>query len=476
MNWIERRFSSPGGAGLSPVRIRVPTTPAGLSSGGATSADFWNRSIDAWVALIIDGAQQPDCPTVPMPGGHGTLHTDGRAELCISYLFGIPPELRAHVVLHLLGAPAPASGEENGTREGYHAHAFRVAAAVWIEQHPVSVDGIDAGSRVVAGDRWMLVLAALYDVAGLGSRSGEHYRAAVRRCSGAAPIRSVALSSRSGFGEPGRQGAQRSTAAQWESAAQTLRRGGAEADRLLAGLVLRVVCSRLFVVLARRPKRTNAFFLQIGAWLRDALATPQTVAGPNACFGMALTAIEPMLRALLQTRPFGETGEIDCGEAYPAAFRPYRGGSGVRLARALRQIDHDLHPEVTRAWQLGALIADRVLDPIEIVCRSNRPQRRHGDWLDHMAYWNLESLMRQTVNQMSWGGADKLPSSSTRLQIQSFAREVKTSSQSEQLERTARAVHQAVESAPPRHGAPPANCGLCGSRVRDRGRATSLRD
>lgn len=476
MNWIERRLTSPGAAGLASVRIRVPPTPeAHAVLGSDAAAAFWNRAIDEWVSLLSNGAELPDRPTVPMPGGHGTLHTEGRADLCVSYLFARSPALRAHVVLHLLGAPAHHPPGGRGTREGYQAHAFRLAAAVWIEQHPIAVDGVDAGSQVVAGDRWMLLLAALYDLARLGLRSSEHYRAAVERCSHAVPIQPVVLRSRAGYGENGRQGAQRSRPEQWEHAGATLRAGATKADRLLAGLVLRVICSRLHVVLAGRPKRTNTFFVQLGAWLRDALQSTESAFRPDAqdCTGPDLRELESTALALLEMRPFGGSDDIDCGDGYPAEFRPYRGGSGVRLAKILRRLDPDVHAAVTRSHKLGAVIADRALDPIEIVFRGNRVQREPGDWLDHAAYWNLESLMRQSVNQMGWGDAEALPSSASRLQIQSFTREVKTQTRSEAQERTALAVREALKGAPPGCQADHIGCALCAVRVREPGRSTT---
>lgn len=463
MNWIERKLTSPGTDGLKPERVRVP--PARdvlLALDDAGRASFWSRAIDAYVQRIVDGSRLPERPTTPMPGGHGTLYTDARHSLCTSYLYDRSPQERAHVVLNLLGAPV----EDEQTREGYQAHAWRIAAAVWVVQNPVVVDGVEVGSQVLPSDRWMLVLAALYDVARRGVDSYSIYRTAVDRCNRTAPILSDAWASRAGYGHGGRQDIQRSRPEQWQQASASLAEGGPSADRLLAGLVLREICARLYVALSQRPKRTNTFFLQMAAWLKEASQAKPSSVGSNgdACAGAHQQALARLLPTLLEMRPFGGTGDADCGEAYPAEFRPYRGGSGVRLARMLRRLTPDVHGLVAQAHQLGVLIADRVMDPMLVVYRGDSWRRQEGDWIDHAAYWNLDSLMRQSVTQMGWSSPTPLPPSASRLQIQSFAREAKTSNRPDTHERTALAVQTALKGAPPSHRAEPSWCALCTTR------------
>lgn len=424
MQRIERKLScaaihrTPGGGRQRAteertVTVYVPTRRADRQDAipekktAAYWTTYWNAVIDR-IVTTLSTPDRPDLPTVPMSGGWGILHLEARSRLGQEYLLDISPPRRAYAMLRILDGHAidrmgvdtgpQKTVEAKGTkrlRDNFHVKEFRLAAAVWFEQFPIRLDESDATDialDVAIDERWSLMLAALLSLAASATGAGHEpdpealYQNAASRFLPKAKsldreeLAGVALSSALGRKVAARD--PRAVDDQWINAGKALQNPGTSAA-MLARLMLRVLCERLFITLDRDSMAQTHLLRQLLKWLQ----------------GSTTFWLVDCLKHLVQ---FGGEQPLDPGAGFPAMFRPYDGTAVAVLESIEHSVPQIQAGYVTAAYLAAVLAVDRLLDPLRArrlqprFAASGRPPLAKNDGFDRFAYNNLRNRMETT--------------------------------------------------------------------------------
>lgn len=339
-----------------------------------SAAGCSEAAVEALARRLQASDRSPDLPTVPMPGGWGTVWLQQRPLLGAAHLLAVRPALRAYVVLGLVGWRTA----DAGAADNVYARWFLRDSATWFDAYPTALGEFDLSELVAANKRWIWMLAALRLLAVDDAQRPLQgvqalYEAAVDRC------RNSTLDIGTVPAPMPRVGAQHSDVPQqWDTLIQALR-DAALRNRLLVRLLLHVLFARLNVAPPRTIGDARAFYAEILDWVDRVAQEPGgtcrgrcTVSSP----GYPETARQ-LLFVMRGLQLFGGHAPLamEGGSGLPRLFQPLDGGELPHLRGVLAMVDPELRPGLQSAWMLGELAASHHLDLFSAAARFQEGSR-----------------------------------------------------------------------------------------------------
>lgn len=430
-----------------------------LSLPDSVDASFCEAAAAAIAERLRHGAASADKPTVPMPGGWGSLYLDCRHRLCPTYLYGVPPAARAYVTLGLVGWVEPGRAAEDSDRriDNVFGRWFVRHATAWVDRYPIVVQGRDLASAVPASLRWQLVMGAQRLLARKPGGEdlpdvGWFYENAFERCRqstvtiGACPVADSGPRLADLLEEDAR----------WVACELELMNPAAR-DPLLARLFLHVLHARLHVTPISGNAASRPFYKQLGEWLQGLAGS----AGSDACPSTEPAAWSSHHRTAVQLWPalgrlklFGGTEDLDVqprGRHLPAIFRPYACAEPLPLDAVLQRLDPPARDAVAAAYLLGEMVANQLIDLLNV--RTTASQRSGFTW---QAYNKMGRRMDTTRSHYNVARDDPLPAGEARLAVRQLFTEL-----GREDERTPRRVEMLLRAAIAGAGSGITGCRAC---------------